>query len=270
MTFGFGNHCSATELFSFYIKFTMNATFLEIKNRIILLIITLLSAFSIVSYYKFFLLILIVISNPVLTNEILNYFIFTSITDLFLIYIVLSFFIAKHTTYFIFFYHIICFLSPGLYRIEYIYLKYLFFICLLLAILCWKFFNKILIPTISHFFLSFHNNHPQSINFYFEAKIYDYLKLYTEIYFDCFFSFQFCIFLIIFTKYISNNLKLLKNIRKFFYLLILLLSTLMTPPDIFSQMLLFFVFILGFETLILTNILKKNLNNLTRQIAKAN
>jgi sec-independent protein translocase protein TatC len=270
LTFGFGNHCSATELFSFYIKFTMNATFLEIKNRIILLIITLLSAFSIVSYYKFFLLILIVISNPVLSNEILNYFIFTSITDLFLIYIILSFFIVKQITYFFFVYHTICFLSAGLYRTEYLFFKYLFFICMLLAILCWKFFNKILIPIISHFFLSFHENATQSINFYFEAKIYDYLKFFTEIYFDCFFSFQLSVFLILFANFISNNLKILKSIRKFFYLSILLLSTLMTPPDVFSQILLFLLFILGFETLIFFNILKKNLKTLTRQITKTN
>lgn len=264
MTFGFGNHRSTTELFSFYIKFTMNAAFLEIKNRIILLIITLLSAFSIVSYYKFFLLILIVISNPVLSNEILNYFIFTSITDLFLIYILLSFFIAKLTTYFIFVYHLICFLSAGLYQTEYVYLKYLFIICLFLAIICWKFFNKILIPIVSHFFLSFHDNPSQNINFYFEAKIYDYLKFYTEIYYNCFLSFQLCIFLIIFANFISNNTKLLKSTRKFFYLSILLLSTLMTPPDVFSQMFLFLVFLFGFEILIFFNILKKNLNNLTR------
>lgn len=265
MTFGFGNHCSTTELSSSYnIKFTMNAAFLEIKNRIILLIITLLSIFLIVSYYKFFLVILIVISNPVLSNEILNYFIFTSITDLFLIYIILSFFIAKQITYFIFVYHTICFLSAGLYRTEYLLLKYLFFICILLAILCWKFFHKILIPIISHFFLSFQDNTTQSINFYFEAKIYDYLKFFTEIYFDFFFSFQLCVLLIIFANFISNNIKLLKNIRKFFYLSILLLSTLMTPPDVFSQMLLFLLFVLGFETLTFLNILKKNLKILTR------
>ena len=270
MPFGFGNHCSTTELFSFDAKLTMNGAFLEIKNRIILLIITLLSIFSIVSYYKFYILILIIILNPVLTNEVLNYFIFTSMTDLFLIYILLSFFIAKQIIYFIFFYHIICFLSAGLYRTEFIYLKYLFFICILLAISCWKFFNKILIPIVSHFLLSFHNNSTQSINFYFEAKIYDYLKFFTEMYFDCFVSFQLGVFMIILANFISNNVKLLKTIRKFFYLLILLFSTLLTPPDIFSQLFLFLIFVLGFETFIFLNIFKKNLKSLAWQITKAN
>ena len=248
----------------------MNEAYLEIKNRLILLIITLLSAFSIVSYYKFFILILIIISNPVLSNEILHYFIFTSITELFLIYILLSFFITKQITYFIILYHIICFLSAGLYRTEFIYLKYLFFICLLLAILCWSFFNKILIPIVSNFFLSFQEDTRPSINFYFEAKIYDYLRFFTEFYFDCFFSFQLCVSLILFANFISHNIKLLKIIRKFFYLLILLFSTLMTPPDVFSQIFLFLGFVLGFETLIFLNVFKKNLKSLTRQITKAN
>lgn len=240
----------------------MTEAFIEIKNRIILLTITLLSTCLIISFYKLFLLILIIISNSTLSNEILNYFIFTSITELFLIYIMLGFFITKQITYFIFIYHTICFLSAGLYKTEYCYLKYLFFIGLSLAILCWKFFNKILIPIVSLFFLSFQENITENIDLYFEAKIYEYLKFFTEIYFDCFVSFQWCIFLILFANYISNNIKLLKTIRKFFYLLILIFSTIMTPPDVFSQLLLFFLFLIGFETLIFLNLLKKNLSNI--------
>jgi sec-independent protein translocase protein TatC len=118
------------------------------------------------------------------------------------------------------------------------------------------------------FFLSFQDNTTQSINFYFEAKIYDYLKFITEIYFDCFFSFQLSAPLILFTNYISSNIKLLKFTRKFFYLLILVFSTLTTPPDVFSQIVLFLVFLSGFETLIFINTLKKNLNFLTGQKTK--
>ena len=246
----------------------MTETVIEIKNRIILLSITLLGIFSIMYYYKLFLLILIIISNPTLSNEILNYFIFTSITELFLIYILLGFLILKQITYFVSVYHIICFLAAGLYRTEYNYLRSFFFLCLFLATLCTYFFNQILIPIASLFFLSFQDNTTQSINFYFEAKIYDYLKFITEIYFDCFLSFQLCAPLILFTNYISSNIKLLKFMRKFFYLLILVLSTLTTPPDVFSQMFLFLVFLSGFETLIFINTLKKNLKFLTRQKTK--
>jgi sec-independent protein translocase protein TatC len=246
----------------------MPGAIIEIKNRIILLSITLLGVFSIMYYYKLFLLILIIISNPTLSNEILNYFIFTSITELFLIYILLGFLMLKQITYFVILYHLICFLAAGLYRTEYHYLKYLFFICLLLAAMCSYFFNQILVPIASLFFLSFQDNTTKSINFYFEAKIHDYLKFITEIYFDCFLSFQLCAPLILFANYVSNNIKLLKFMRKFFYLLILIFSTLTTPPDVFSQMLLFLVFLSGFETLIFVNTLRKNLNFLTRQKTK--
>lgn len=247
----------------------MTKAIIEIKNRIILLGINLLGIFSLMYYYKLFLLILILISNPTLSNEILNYFIFTSITELFLIYILLGFIVLKQMSYFVILYHTICFLAAGLFRTEYCHFKYLFYICLLLATLCSYFFNQILVPIASLFFLSFQDNTTQSINFYFEAKIYDYLKFITEIYFDCFLSFQLCAPLILFTNYISNNIKLLKFMRKIFYLLILVFSTLATPPDVFSQILLFLVFLSGFETLIFINTLKKNVNFLTRQKTKA-
>jgi Sec-independent protein secretion pathway component TatC len=51
--------------------------------------------------------------------------------------------------------------------------------------------------------------------------------------------------------------------------LILVLSTLTTPPDVFSQMFLFWGLLIGFETLIFLNILKKNLKLLARQETKA-
>lgn len=246
----------------------MTEAILEIKNRTILLGITLLGTVSIVYYYKLLLLILIIISNPILSNDVLNYFIFTSITELFLIYILLGFLIAKQVIFFVILYHFICFLAAGLFRIEYNYLKYLFFISFFLAALCSYFFNQILVPIASLFFLSFQDNTTKSINFYFEAKIYDYLKFITEIYFDCFLSFQLCVFLILFTNYVGNNIKLLKSIRKFFYLLLLVLSTITTPPDVFSQMFLFLMFLSGFEALIFINILKKNLNFLSWQKTK--
>jgi sec-independent protein translocase protein TatC len=269
LPFGFGNHCSTTELSSYYKKKTVTKAFLEIKNRIILLSITLLSIFLTVYHYKLFMLILVIISNAALSNELLEYFIFTSITELFLIHVALSLSIAKQLAYFVGIYHLICFLAPGLYRTEFSYLKHLFLIGLLLTILCWNFFNKILVPLVSLFFLSFQDKTTAGINFYFEAKIYEYLKFITEIYFNCFISFQLCVFLILFTNYISNNIKLLKIIRKFFYVLILVLSTLTTPPDVFSQMFLFWVLLIGFETLIFLNILKKNLKLLARQETKA-
>jgi sec-independent protein translocase protein TatC len=235
----------------------MIKAFIEIKNRIILLVSTALSAFLIAYYYKTFILILIIVSNSRLSNDILNYFIFTSITELFSIYLTLCFFLSSQILYYTILYHIICFLSSGLYKIEYNNLKFIFSLIILLGIVSIYFFYKILIPTLSDFFLSFQNYSLKTISFYFEAKIYDYLIFYKEIYLSCFFSFQSCAVLILLSNFVSNDLGLLKPLRKFFYIILLLFSTAVTPPEIFSQFFLFINLVFGFETLIFLNLFKK-------------
>ena len=192
-----------------------------------------------------------------LSNEILNYFIFTSITELFSIYIKLCIFLTNHICfYFIFLYHIICFLAPGLYIIEYKFLKNFFFISIFLGILSIFFFYNLLIPTLFNFFLSFQKNYIENMNLYFEAKISDYVIFYKDIYFSCFFSFQICVILVFVASYFSQKIKLLKIVRKFFYILLLFFSTVLTPPDIFSQIFMFFSLILCFEGFIFINIFK--------------
>jgi len=146
-----------------------------------------------------------------------------------------------------------------MYRTEYAHIKFIFLISLVLAILSSSFFNKILMPIVSRFFLSFQNQTAQSMPFYFEAKIYDYLIFITEISISCFFIFQLCVVLLILSYYISNNVKLLKITRKIFYLLFLVVSTAVTPPDIFSQLCLYCLVLLVFETQNFLNIFKKYL-----------
>ena len=257
LPFGFGNHYSTTELFS-STKNTMIKTFIEIKNRIVLLSITFISVFCITYSYKILFLMLTLITNPALSNDVLKYFIFTSITELFTIYITLTFFITQQILLYVFFYHCICFLSLGLYKKEYSYLKYIFYISLILNILSNIFFFNSIIPVLSMFLLSFQQYSLQAISFYFEAKISDYLIFFMELYSNCFFSFQCGIIIILISNSISKKLIFLKNFRKYVYLLLLTISTLTTPPDIFSQLILFNIFIIGFEIQILYNILKKN------------
>lgn len=236
----------------------MIKAFIEIKNRTILFNVTFLSIFCVTYYYKTLFLIITLISNPVLSEDVLKYFIFTSITELFSIYIKLTLYITQHILLYVFFYHFICFLSSGLYKTEYLYLKYIFFLSFVLNIISLIFFFNLIIPILSIFLLSFQEYSLQSINFYFEAKISDYLIFYIELYSNCFFSFQCFLLIIILSNQMSNNIKLLKVSRKYMYLLILLLSTLTTPPDILSQLCLFIILIAGFETQIFYNLIKKN------------
>ena len=235
----------------------MTNFFIEIRNRLILISMTCLFVIIIIYYYKNYLLSLLLITNNIFSIEILDYFIFTSITEMFLVYFQLDFYFTMYMFYFTFVYHFIAFLSYGLYIKEYKYLKFIFFISLCLGIVSILFCNIILIPLLLKFFLSFKDYSITTINFYFEAKILDYLTFYFNSQTSCFFGFQLCVFLILFSTYLSNNIKFLKNFRKFFYLLLLGFSTLVTPPDVFSQLFLFINLLIGFEILIFINIFKK-------------
>ena len=231
--------------------------FIEIRNRIFLNVITFLSVFCIIYIYKNFLMSLILITNTKFLLDMFDYFIYTSITEIFLVYIKLDFFLTSQIVYFMLFYHIICFFAYGTYKNEYRYLKYIYFISACLGILSIFFCNLIFIPFLLNFFLSFQDHSLQNISFYFEAKILDYLLFYINSQLGCFISFQICVILILFSNYLSKNIKILKNTRKIFYFILLVFCTLVTPPDIFSQIFLFLVLITGFEMLIFINILKK-------------
>lgn len=229
---------------------------IEIKRRCTLLAISVISLFITGYYYKTFLLIMVIISNTSLSNDILNYFIFTSLTEMFTIYIMLSFSLTSQIVYFIVLYQVICFLAPGLFKREYLFFRKIFFASVLLGLLSFYFFYNQLVPIVFKFFLSFQDYSIQTINFHFEAKIYEYLMFYKDLYLSCFFIFQNCIFLILLAGFTSNNLRVLKNIRKFIYIVFLVFSTLLTPPDVFSQIFLFLSLLIGFEILIFINVFK--------------
>lgn len=232
----------------------MFKSFIEIRNRFFLINIASVSLCLVVYYYKTFLLILIIFSNMIFSKNILNYFIFTSITELFFIYILLNFYFICQVIYFIIFYQCICFLSAGLFKHEYKSLKFVFIFSILLKIYSDHFFQKILIPIISQFFLSFRYLSIKTVNFHFEAKIYEYLIFYKDVYFSCFLSFQSVILLILFSDYISKNVTVLKIYRKFICVTLLILSTIITPPDLFSQLFLFTNLVIGLELTILIRI----------------
>lgn len=234
----------------------MIKAFAEIKTRIILSIITVLSVFPTAYYYKTFILTSVIVSNFKLSNEVTNYFIFTSITELFSVYIMLSVFLTVQVLYFTITYHVICFVAPGLYKIEYNYSKHAFLVANMLWVLSLHFLNSVLIPVLSTFFLSFQDCDLKNVSFYFEARIYDYLVFYKDTYLSCFLGFQSCVLLILLSNLVSNNLELLKTIRKFLYLTLLVFCTAVTPPDVFSQLCLFLLFSSGFEILIFINIFK--------------
>lgn len=230
--------------------------YLELKNRFILLSIT--WCFTIFISYIYKEIILFILIKPSLLNyKNIFYFIFTDIREIFSMYFNLCVFISNQIL--IFFLVIQCFnfVSTGLYYFEYKYLKKIFIIYFGFWIFLLNCLNKFLLPVSSNFFLSFQNFISfTSLTLHFEAKIIEYLNFYYLFYYICLFYCQLIIFVIIFLNYINFNLILIKKYRKIFYFFICLFSTLLTPPDVISQIIFSIGLILIYELLIFTNLIK--------------
>src|SRR3569623_885261 len=95
--------------------------FLEIKNRIFLLVLNCLSTLVICCFYKETLLFLIVQSNTSITkinndNLSLFYFIFTNVTEVFLVYIQLTLFLCFQFFFIYLIYQCFTFLNLGMFK----------------------------------------------------------------------------------------------------------------------------------------------------------
>ena len=227
----------------------------EIKNRSFLLFLSWLSLFLVFYYYKLICVLLIVFLNSEFLNQTIHYFIFTSVSEMFIIYINLCIFLTQSIFMYIVLYHLICYVAGGLFKKEYLMLKRFFFLSWLLAIQSLLFFQCILMPTILNFFLSFHIT--SEISLFFEAKVSEFLTFYQLSFINCFSSFQFCGFLILLTTYFDLTNFFLKKTRRFLYFVLLIFSTLLTPPDLYSQLISFSFFVLCFELFVFKKFLKK-------------
>jgi len=236
--------------------------FLEIRNRFLLIGYGWIFTAFISYYYKETLLFLLIKPNFCLINPIPIYFIFTSITEIFSTYLKLIYFLSNQICLICFLYHVFLFLSPGLYYSEYKLLKKVFFISLLFFFISIFILNTTILPACWNFFLSFQNTIVNnSVNLYFEAKINEYLKFYINLYFMCNLSCQMFMTIILFLIYIKSDLKLIKKCRKIFYLSFVIFATIITPPDVTTQLILSNTMICIYEVLIFS-VLFKNCFNL--------
>lgn len=237
-----------------------NEYYLEIKNRLFLLMICWVLLIVTCYFYKEILLVLVIKSTSF--NNLKVYFIFTDVKELFNVYIKLICFISNQFFFILLLYHLFLFLCFGLYKLEYIrlknILKNMFFYWFLNIILSYKF----IIPFSWFFFLGFQQNQNFStstdlIPFFFEAKISEYFDFFTQLYVTCLICFQFLCFSVfilneVFTK--INVLKI-KFLRKWFYFIFLLLSTIITPPDILNQVVTTGFLIFCYELIIFNKII---------------
>jgi len=226
--------------------------YLEIKNRLILTMITWVSIILVSYYFKEFLLFVFTKSNLYS-----SYFIFTDVTEVFSVYLVIIFFISNQIRGLYCLYHVFIFISLGLYSSEYKYLIFVYKTSMFFFLLSCSVFNKFIFPLSWDFFSGFQNfTLLQSPNLHFEAKLSEYLTFYIVFYYVCIFYFQIFTGLVVFFNHIKKEITLLKNLRKVFYYFFIIFSTLITPPDVFSQLFISFSIIINYEILVLYIITK--------------
>lgn len=226
--------------------------YVEIRNRFFLSFISWLLCFSICYYHKETILFLLISSNKSFLE--LNdkpYFIVTNITEIFYVYFEIAIFISNQITIIMLIYQGFMFLSSGLYKFEFTKLKLLFQLLLTSWGISSILLIKLIIPLCWKFFLSFQKNSTnQTISFFFEAKLNEYLEYFISLYHICLISCQFLFLLLILLTSSSKNIKTIKTFRRLFYLIFIIFSTLITPPDILSQIFVCSILILTYEFII--------------------
>jgi sec-independent protein translocase protein TatC len=228
----------------------------EIKNRIILTFLTFCSTILIEYFYKEVLLFLF-LESEISRNYTfkINYFIFTDVTEIFLVYFKLMLFISFQISFFYTCYHIFVFLSHGVFITEYRNFTYVLKFAAMIWVLSLIISKYVLIPMMWDFFFNFQNS--RFMHFHFEAKLNEYLDFYIKFYYIFIVYCQtFTLLFIFFIK--INNILLIKKFRKLFYYFFVLFSTCVSPPEVFSQLVLSFILIFFFEFFIFVITIKRH------------
>jgi len=229
----------------FYYKY-----YIELRNRGVLILTCWMFTLLICYLYKETVLFMLVNSN----NSTKQHFIFTDVGEIFYVYLQLIFFVSNQIVLSMLIYHSIIFLSSGLYRFEYRKLQFALKVYICSWICSVVLLNKIIVPMSWDFFLSFQE--ANGMTFFFEAKIIEYLNYFTNLYYICFLNCQLLALITLLLSNYSQDANKIRKFRKLFYIVFVTFSTLTTPPDVISQVLMSTSLITSYEILLFLSILK--------------
>ena len=221
---------------------------LEIKNRVALSIATWILAMVVCYVYKNVLLFLLLKVNFKLYNLKVFYFITTNIIDVFSVSLSIGSFISFHCLIIVTLYHFFSFIIPALFNFEYNKLKVIVFTCFLFFYVSISTFHFYILPFLCDFFLTFQKS--CSVNIFFESKITEYFNFYKSLYVLIVLIGQLFSVMLVNLLLITEKVLFLRKFRKIIYLGFVFISTVITPPDVFSQVLLSFFFIVNYELFI--------------------
>jgi len=245
--------------------------FFEIKSRILLIIISWIITILICYCYKEILLFLLVKLNVKLYSLNSFYFISTNLIDVFSVYLQLSYFISTQFSIAILFYHLLIFISPALFKHEYKILKLIIITSFLFFFFSVLMLNTFILPYVWAFFSGFQTSqNSESINIFFEAQITEYFNFYITMYYINVSIGQVFVFILLLMNFIDNKIKFVSNTRKVFYSIFLILATIITPPDIISQIIISLCFSFIYELIIIIILLKTIILNNEKNTTKNN
>lgn len=227
----------------------MKKFIIELKNRLFLLLLTFFSMFIVGYTYKENLLFLFLESEIFAANEFqTDYFIFTDISEVFTVYIQLILFLSFQVTLLYFCYHSFVFISSGLFEKEYYYSRHILKILIYVWLISVCLSKYIFIPIMRDFFFNFQNF--SSINLHFEAKLNQYFDFYVKFYYMFISYCQIFALLFLLLDYANTNITMIKKFRKLYYYCFIIFSTFISPPDVFSQIIISFFLIILYECFI--------------------
>jgi sec-independent protein translocase protein TatC len=131
--------------------------------------------------------------------------------------------------------------------------------------------NTFILPYVWAFFSGFQTSqNSESINIFFEAQITEYFNFYITMYYINVSIGQVFVFILLLMNFIDNKIKFVSNTRKVFYSIFLILATIITPPDIISQIIISLCFSFIYELIIIIILLKTIILNNEKNTTKNN
>jgi sec-independent protein translocase protein TatC len=224
----------------------MRAYFIEIKNRLFLILASQTCSFLVLYYYKNILLFITV--YPILKLKTpVSYFIVNDVMELFSVYFYIILFINKQLIVLSFFYHFFVFTAPAWYKSEFQSLTLAGKVIFCLWISSNLATNVIFIPVTWLFFLDFNNTeYGLFFNVYFEPRLIDYLHFYVVFYWVNFWYCQLAGLIFFSLSLPLVSLTFIKKYRKFFYFGFFLIAAVVCS-DIFSQLFFIMILLLTYE-----------------------
>ena len=143
-------------------------------------------------------------------------------------------------------------------------IKKIILVYIILSMFSLIFLYNIILPTSWNFFFNFQdiifNN---QLNLYFEAKLSEYLNFFINLNKLTTIVSQIFTIVFIYINNTQNYLKFKKKKKKFIFFFLFLITTLITPPDIFSQLFLGSFINIIYEIFILVSLYINLINKVT-------